>query len=124
MAGPAIDAGLVFAVAVETPAHLETGLTGQLRHLRDLAMAGAAIEVGPDMHHMGKVNMIGQLVDAHPGDDLLLFPISAQLLHAWVVHSDVLMTGEAEGQIRDPGHRANRNRAVTKATGYFIDTGM
>ena len=79
MTRPAIDTGFIPSVTVQTPAHLEIDETGERLHGGNFAVAGGAVESGTDMHHVRKIDMVGQEVNPDPRDRLLLFPESCQI---------------------------------------------
>lgn len=103
VAGPAIDAGLMLPVTTQAPAHLETGRASDPLHCGHLAVTGAAVYPGADMHHVRKIDMVRQAVDPDPGDRLLPVPISHQFLDFRRFRGDVEMAGPTVSQRRYAG---------------------
>jgi len=75
MTGPAIDAGLMLAMAVQTPSHFDFDAPGNPFHGGNVAVTVAAIEPGPYMHHVRKIDEVRHTIDPDPGDRLFIFPI-------------------------------------------------
>src|SRR5512135_2701623 len=68
-------------VAVGAPAHpVDVDRGEDPRHLLDVAVARLALESGVHVAHVGEVGVLGDLVDAHPGDVLPLRVEVAELL--------------------------------------------
>ena len=105
MTGPAIDAGLIVPMTVQTPSHPQAERAGDAFHGRHFAMTGATVNLGAQMHHVREIDMIGQIVDPDPEDRLLLFPVGQQLLDFRSVGRDKEMTGAAIRHRRDTGQR-------------------
>lgn len=75
MTGPAIDAGLMLAMAVQTPSHFDFDAPGNPFHGGNVAVTGAAVEPGTYMHHVRKIDEVRHTIDPDPGDRLFIFPI-------------------------------------------------
>jgi len=114
MAGPAIDAGLVPTVTPQAPPHLETGYAGDPIHGGHLAVAGAACELGADMHHVRKIDKVRQGVDPDPRDWLPPVPVPHQFPDLRSIGRDELVACPAVSHCRDTCHRRTCGKAVAE----------
>jgi len=87
-------------------------------------MTIAASDLGPDMHHMRKINMVGQLVNPYPGNRFPAFPVFRELFDRRAVGGNVLVTSAAEGQIRNSCDRTGLDMAMTETAVDLIVAGM
>ena len=63
------------AMAVQTPSHFDFYAPGNPFHCGNVAVTGSAVESGPYMHHMRKIDEVRHALDPDPRDRLFIFPI-------------------------------------------------
>src|SRR5512143_1963309 len=95
MTGPAVDACLMPAMAVQAPTHLDLDRAGDTLHSRYAAVAVCAGEASANMHHVREIDVIRNAVDPDPGDRLLFFPVIHQFLDFRGVLSNEQVAGAA-----------------------------
>src|SRR5690606_6960692 len=103
MTDDAVGADFTLAVTLHTPAHLKRFRADDaiarvlvlvlpdpvdLRHRLDGTVTLLALHPGTYVPHVREVRVVGQIIDAHPRDGLLLAPVLGKLLHARAVSSD------------------------------------
>jgi len=107
MAGPAIDAGLMLAMAVQAPSHFDFDAPGNPFHGGNVAVTRAAVLAGPYMHHVREIDEVWHAIDPDPGDRLFIFPIGHKLFDFRRVLSNKQVTCTA---VRNRGNAGNRGR--------------
>ena len=97
-------------------------------HLLNLSVAGGAVDVGGDMPHVRKVNMVGDFVDPHPRDRLLVVPVVPHFLDLGLLplvgSTDDLVAAEACPHRWDSGVHRSFGREVTVLTIDSVDPGV
>ena len=111
-------------VTSQAPTHLEIGRTADPVHRGHLAVTGAAVNLGADMHHMREINMIWKTIDPDPWNRFAFVPVEHQLHDLRFVRRDELVAGPAVGHRRDAGDRRFCGVSVTIETLDAVITGM
>jgi len=99
------------AVAIEAPAHAQVGVLEHEGHLIDLAVAGDAADAFVHVDVVGKIDEIGEIVDARPVEGDFIAPALAHGLQDGGIGPDAGVAGHAgfgggetgEGGIGDGG---------------------
>src|SRR4029077_12548356 len=68
-------------VTVDTPPHVERRRLIDLFHVLDLAVARLTSHACVNVPHVREVNVLRELVDAHPWHRLFLVPVASELLN-------------------------------------------
>src|SRR6266481_438783 len=88
-------------VTVDAPPHVERRRLIDLLHVLDLAVARLTRYSGVHVAHMRKVNVLRELVDAHPWHRLFLIPVAGELLNFRLARCHYSMAAHAGADRRE-----------------------
>ena len=72
MTGPAVDAGFVFAMTAETPAHLQADGAFYTIHCCYIVMTHGTVQLRTNVHHVREIDVLRELVDPNPLNGLFV----------------------------------------------------
>lgn len=115
MAGPTVDAGFAFQMAIDTLLHGENPALAHSFHRRYLAMASLTTDICCDMSFVTEKYEIWQIIYLNPFYRPTIFPGTNQLLDFWFVFANVFMAPHAK---LHGGHaRHDRTASINVAIG-------
>jgi hypothetical protein len=93
MASDALQRRLELLVTVDAKAHVKSYLI-QTIHLLNLPMATLAGDVLGQMPEMGKVNVVGIVVNSNPRQIFTAFFVGLEFLYLFMIRNDIVVTTE------------------------------